>query len=423
MLPPLVHDAVDFSFTLPSCKKEILDNQIPLYWLSSGTQDVVQIDWIFKAGLWEEDQPAVAQAVAALLKNGTAKHSSAELNESLEFYGATLKVNANNDYTFISLYTLTKHLPALLPVIRELILEATFPEEELQIYAQNSLQQLTVNLKKSDFVANRNIDAFLFGRQHPYGRFTESGDIHALHPGILRNFHRKYYTANNCSIFMAGNIDEKHVALVRNHFGSDHWGSGDVVPIPEWIIQPEPQHRHRIMLDEKNVQGSIRIARHFPDRKDPDFTPMIVVNTLFGGYFGSRLMANIREEKGYTYGIYSHIYSYKNSSDLLIATEAGKEVCEPAIEEVYKEMNRLCEESVEAEELLLVKNYLLGNLLGDLDGPFSIMQRWKSLILNDRTEDNFYSNIQIYKSITAEQIQTLARKYLRETDYYELIVS
>lgn len=422
-LPPPVHDAVDFSFALPPCHKEILDNQIPLYWLSAGTQDVVQIDWVFKAGLWEESQPAVARAAAALLKNGTKKHSSAELNESLEFYGATLKINANNDYTFVSLYTLTKHLPVLLPVIRELLLEATFPEEELQIYIQNSLQQLAVNLRKSDFVANRHIDAFLFGRQHPYGRFTEAEDIHALHSDTLRDFHRKYYTANNCIIFMSGNIDEKQVSLVKKYFGPDQWGSGARIPIPEFTIQSEPKLRHRISLDEKNVQGSIRIARHFPGRKDPDFTPMIVVNTLFGGYFGSRLMANIREEKGYTYGIYSHIYSYKNNSDLLIATEAGKAVCEQAIEEVYKEMNRLCEERVEAEELLLVKNYLLGNLLGDLDGPFSIMQRWKSLILSDMPAESFDNNIRIYKTITSEQIRTLAQQYLRKEDYYELVVS
>jgi predicted Zn-dependent peptidase len=422
-LPPPIHDAVDFSFTLPSCEKQMLRNQIPLYWLSAGTQDVVQVDWVFKAGLWEESQPALAQAVAALLKNGTAKRSSAEINESLEFYGATLKINANNDYTFVSLYTLTKHLPVLLPVVRELMLEATFPEEELQIYVQNSLQRLSVNLQKSDFVANRHIDAFLFGRQHPYGRFTEAADIGALHSENLRDFHRKYYSANNCTIFMAGNIDEQHVALVTQHFGSDHWGSGDAVPIPEFTIQPESKLRHRILLDEKNVQGSIRIARHFPGRRDPDFTPMIVVNTLFGGYFGSRLMANIREEKGYTYGIHSHIYNYKNSSDLLIATEAGKAVCEQTIEEVYKEMDRLCEESVDAAELLLVKNYLLGNLLGDLEGPFSIMQRWKSMILNDMPEGSFDDNIRIYKTISSEQIRTLAQRYLKKEDYYELVVS
>jgi len=146
------------------------------------------------------------------------------------------------------------------------------------------------------------------------------------------------------------------------------------------------------------------------------------LNTIFGGYFGSRLMANIREEKGYTYGIHSHIYNYKQDGALLIATEAGTAVCEQTVAEVYKEMDLLCNELVDDEELLLVKNYLLGNLLGDLDGPFSIMQRWKNLILNDMPAEQFDKNILIYKNITPEALQILAQKYLRKEDYYELIV-
>jgi zinc protease len=166
----------------------------------------------------------------------------------------------------------------------------------------------------------------------------------------------------------------------------------------------------------------VRIARHFPGRKDPDFTPALVLNTIFGGYFGSRLMANIREEKGYTYGIYAHIYNYRNAGALLIATEAGKEVCEATVSEIYKEMDLLCNERVSDDELLLVKNYLLGNLLGDLDGPFSILQRWKNIILNDLPDDQFERNIHIYKTVTATELMDLAQKYLRKEDYYELVV-
>ncbi len=149
---------------------------------------------------------------------------------------------------------------------------------------------------------------------------------------------------------------------------------------------------------------------------------MVVLNTIFGGYFGSRLMTNIREEKGFTYGISSQIYNYRNEGALLIATEAGKEVCEQTLAEVYKEMDLLCNEQVDEEELLLVKNYLLGSILGDLDGPFSIMQRWKNIILNELPFDQFEKNIEIYKSITPQQLQELARKYLRKEDYYELVV-
>jgi predicted Zn-dependent peptidase len=191
---------------------------------------------------------------------------------------------------------------------------------------------------------------------------------------------------------------------------------------PLHAIQPATQQRYRIENDPNGVQGAIRIARPFPNRIHPDFQPAMILNTLFGGFFGSRLMSNIREDKGYTYGIHSYLMNLMQSSAWMISTEAGKDVCEATIQEVYKEMRVLREELVDEEELSLVKNYLMGSLLGDLDGPFQIIGRWKNLILNGCTDEYFYQTIRIIKSITPEQLRTLSAQYLREEDFYELIV-
>ena len=149
---------------------------------------------------------------------------------------------------------------------------------------------------------------------------------------------------------------------------------------------------------------------------------MIVLNTIFGGYFGSRLMSNVREDKGYTYGIYSSISPEVNGGSMTIHTETGRDVVEMAIKEVYHEMDVLCNELVPDDELLLVKNYLLGGLLGDLDGPFSILQRWRTLILNGFKEDYFNNNINIYKTVSAKELQSLAQKYFNRQDFYEVVV-
>lgn len=419
---PEIRDAINFDFDLQPCNHIICENNIPIYWLNAGSQEVVQVDWTFSAGLWQEPVASVAQAVAALLKNGTDTHTSLQLNEAIEFYGASLKVVVNNDYAFVTLYTLTRHLPSLLPVIREIIVNASFPEEELAVYKQNALQRLSVNLRQCDFVANRHIDAFLFGKEHPYGRYSVAADIESLDAGLIRRFHKETYTSANCRIFMSGNITENDVRLVQQFFGNDIWNESVAFKQPVILKTPVAEKKHRIMNDEDGVQGAVRIVREFVTRQHPDFAPMIVLNTLFGGYFGSRLMANIREEKGFTYGIYSHLYNFKHDGALLIATEAGRDVCEQTIEEVYKEMKILREVPVDNEELLLVKNYLLGSLLGDLDGPFSIMQRWKNLILNNMIEEDFYRNIAAYKSITPVRIQALANQYLQQEDFYELLV-
>ncbi len=419
--PPQIHDAIEFDYILPPINQEQLSNGLPLYWLNAGVQDVVEIDWIFPAGLWFEHKPAVSQAVATLLKNGTSTRTAHQINEALEFYGASLKVSPGNDFSSVTLYSLTKNLPHLLPIVYEIITDAIFPEHEVQLYQQNTVQRLMVSLRQCEFVANQRIDALLFGEAHPYGRYSKKEKIEALTREDLLAFYKKHFALANVRIFMAGNVSTKEVGLINDIFGKAPVTTEAISQ--EHFSTPAPSDRkHNIQNDPNGVQGAIRIGRLFPNRHHADFAPMVVLNTLFGGYFGSRLMSNIREEKGYTYGIYSSASPYVHGGSLIIHTEVGRDVIEPAVKEIYHEMNQLCNEAASEEELLLVKNYLLGNLLGDLDGPFQIIQRWRTLILNGMTIENFNRNINIYKNVTAAELQQLAQKYFRTDDFYEVVV-
>jgi len=418
---PAIHDAVEFDYKLPPINTAKLDNGLPLYWLDAGVQDVVQIDWIFSAGLWHEQKPAVAHATAGLLKNGTAKHTAEQINEALEFYGAQLKVSAGNDHATVTLYSLTKHLPVLLPMVLEIITEATFPESEVEIHKHNAIQRLLVNLRQCEFVANQKIDALLFGPGHPYGRFSKKENIEALTREDLVIFYKSNYALSNVQLFMAGKVGEKEVKCINDVFGK-HPLEKTEIKQSLFTASPSPEKTCRIDNDPNGVQGAVRIGRLFPNRRHPDYTPMVVLNTLFGGYFGSRLMSNIREDKGYTYGIYSSLSPELNGGSFIIHTETGRDVVEKAIKEVYHEMEVLRNEAATDDELLLVKNYLLGGLLGDLDGPFSILQRWRTLILNGFTEEYFNNNIRIYKTITAKELQGLAQKYFGKEDFHEVVV-
>lgn len=418
---PAIHDAIEFDYVLPPINEQRLHNGLPLYWLNAGVQDVVEIDWVFPAGVWHEQQPSVAFAVASLLKNGTTKRNAHQINEALEFYGASLKVNTGNDNATVTLHSLTKHLPDLLPIIYDLITDATFPETELGIYKQNAIQRLLVNLKQCEFVANQRIDAVLFGEEHPYGRFSKKEKIEALTRETLLDFYKTNYQLADVKIFMGGNVTEKEVKYLDDIFGK--------VPVQQSISQKENlptviagDKKQNLLNDPDGVQGAIRIGRLFPNRHHPDYAPMVVLNTLFGGYFGSRLMSNIREDKGYTYGIYSSLTPYHHSGSLIIQTEVGRDVVEAAVKEVYHEMELLCNETASDEELLLVKNYLLGGLLGDLDGPFSILQRWRTIILNGFDKDHFDNNIRVYKTVTAAELKDLANRYFKKDDFFEVVV-
>jgi predicted Zn-dependent peptidase len=191
---------------------------------------------------------------------------------------------------------------------------------------------------------------------------------------------------------------------------------------PSHDISPAVEKKCNILNDKDGVQAAIRIARPFPNRHHPDFPKVQVLNTLYGGFFGSRLMTNIREDKGYTYGIYSFLMNHLHASAWMISTEAGRDVANATVHEIYHEMERLRDGKIEEEELLLVKNYLIGTLLGDLDGPFQIIGRWKNLVLNGLDDQFFYHSVDTIKNIDADELRLLAKKYLNPDDFYELVV-
>ena len=210
--------------------------------------------------------------------------------------------------------------------------------------------------------------------------------------------------------------------LLNKHFGKLSLGNNFEKPIHPVSSNRKPGEKISIVNDPNGVQGAIRLAREFPNRHHPDFQKVMVLNNIFGGYFGSRLMSNIREDKGYTYGIHSYLQDHIQQSAWVVSTEVGKDVCEAAIAEVYKEMKKLQDHPVAEVEMQLVRNYMMGSILGDLDGAFHIIARWKNYILNGLDEKYFYSAINTIRTVSSEELQQLAQKYLNPDEFYELVV-
>jgi len=417
---PNIIDAVHLNLTLKPYEKFILSNEVPVYAVNAGAEEVLMLELVFKAGNSFEEQNTIAYATNHLLKNGTSKKNAFQINEHFEYYGAYLNRSCHHEYASITLHCLSKHLSVLLPVVREIITDSIFPEEELEIFKQNSKQQLSVNLHKCDFVANRLIDVYLYGMDHPYGKFNNVVDYDLLQTQQLKKFYQQYYQNGNCIIFAAGKLPADFQQQLNNFFGD--LNISQPVNNPEYIALPALQKKVRISNDPNGVQGAIRLGRPFPNRHHPDFKKVMILNNIFGGFFGSRLMSNIREDKGYTYGISSYLQNNIQQSGWLISTEAGKDVCEATIQEIYKEMELLKEELITDEELLLVKNYMMGTNLGDIDGPFQIIARWKNLIINSLDESYFYDSMNTIKNITAEELKELSNKYLQPDDFFELVV-
>ncbi|WP_018616165.1 M16 family metallopeptidase [Segetibacter koreensis] len=418
---PQIKDAVEFNLQLKKSEQFTLDNGIPVYSINAGAQEVTLVELVFHAGNWHEDQNIIAGTTNFLLKNGTSKKSAFEINEHFEYYGAYLNRNCYNETANITLHCLNKYLKDVLPVVSELITDSVFKEEELAIYKQNQIQRLKVSLQKCDFVANRFIDEYLFGFDHPYGRYTSIPDFEALNRDKIVKFYNDYYINGKCIIFVAGNLPADIFQQLNTAFGHLPLNKNSIAE-KRFTISPATEKKQRVINDPNGVQGAVRMARPFPNRHHPDFMKVQVLNNLFGGFFGSRLMSNIREDKGYTYGIHSYFENHVQDSAWMISTEAGRDVCEATIGEVYKEMEILKEELVDEEELLLVRNYMIGSILGDLDGPFQIIGRWKNYVLNGLDESYFYKSINTIKTISAEEIRQLAQKYFVPEEFYELVV-
>lgn len=416
---PVIIDAVEFDLKLKPYEKYKLDNGVSVYSVDAGAEDVLQVEWVFSSGNWFENRNLVAASTNFLLKNGTTSKNAFQLNEHFEYYGSYVNRSCFNETATITLHCLNKHLEVLLPVVKEMLVDATFPEEELMIYKQNMKQRLNVNLKKCDFVAGRLIDTYLYGEEHPYGRYTKFEDFDGLTREALLDFYKKFYQQGQFLVFVAGKVPSNIFQLLNQNFGDLNNQPMTLTGIP---VKSVSEKKFRVMNDPEGVQGSIRMGAKFPNRHHPDFAKAQVLNNVFGGFFGSRLMSNIREDKGYTYGIYSYLENHVQESAWVISTEAGREVCEATIVEIYKEMALLREKEVDAEELLLVRNYMMGSILGDLDGPFQIISRWKTIILNGLDENYFYKQIDTIKHVTAAELQELANKYLVPEHFYELVV-
>jgi zinc protease len=458
--PPII-DATEFHLELPPYRKEVLKNGVEVYAIDLGNEDAMMVSWIFNAGNWYEEKNLVAAAANALLKNGTSRLRAFDINEHFEYYGAHLGRASHHETSDITLHCLSKHVGELLPVVAELIMDSVYPQEELDIYKKNGQQRLQVSLKKSEFVAGRLIDAYLYGKDHPYGKYSSLEDYQALEREELLRYYRQYYQQGTVRIIVAGKLPPNLFRELEQYFGhlplrtpggpgapgapGTHTGPvaagisggapiahvapiaagapGKDEPAPSRVITPDKEKKHHIVNDPNGVQGSIRIARNFPNRHHPDFQKVQVLNNVFGGFFGSRLMTNIREDKGYTYGIYSYLVNNIQESALVISTEAGKDVCAATIEEVYKEMRLICEEPIEEEELQMARNYTIGTILGDLDGPFQVATRWKNILQNGLDGNYFYEGIRIVKTITPAELQELANKYLNPADFFELVVT
>lgn len=410
-------------------QKNSLANGIPVYFINGGTEEVVKIDLVFKAGTFAAlagvgsgsvRTPLLASAVNHLVPEGTMRFSSAQIAENIDYYGAFIQTESDKDIAAISLITLNKHLKNTLPLLEEIVKGAVFPEEEMSTYLKNTKQKFIVDSQKVHVISRRVFNEIIFGRNHPYGANVEPEDFDNLTREKLKNFFEKNYTAGNCSIIVSGRISGEVFPLLDKCFGN--WqDKGPVTAPPVQRAKSFPEKKYFVKR-EGQMQSAIRVGRILFSKKHPDYAAMKVLNVLLGGYFGSRLMSNIREDKGYTYGIGSAVFPLVHEGCFFISTEVGTEVTAGALKEIYYELSRLREEEISPDELQKVRNYMLGEFIRSVDGPFALADRLKGLLVFGLDYDYYDNFIHTVKTADPSLLKELSNNYLQQEDLYEVVV-
>lgn len=386
-----------------------LDNGVPLWLVDAGEQDLVRVECVFQHVNWDSSRPLQATAVLAQLNEGTKTHTAEQIAEHLDYYGAFLQTDFTFDQSVIALYTLNKHLARVLPVFMNLLQLPVFPDRELETYRRNQKQKLRVSQEKNEFLARKKFNKILFG-ENLYGHETAPEDFDTLDRAQLLAYHAASFQPRNVQVIIAGKITPEVNELISQAFSA--WQNSEA-PAQKNHFHFDALHGAFEQTGKKDaLQSAIRMGKRMVNRVHADFAGLQVLNTILGGYFGSRLMANIREEKGYTYGIGSGLVSLQQAGYFFIASEVGADVCADAISEIRKEINTLREHLVPDEELHRVRNYMLGSFLGSLENAFSHADKFKNIHFSGLDYSYYTRYIETVRHITPKELLHLAQRYL-----------
>ncbi len=415
-LQPEFKQVEDINFV--KAAKHELANKIPVFEINAGEQDLVRIEFIFQNRGWDVKKPLLPGVTNSMLTEGTHSLSSAQIASKIDYYGAFFQTEYSHDQSSLTLYSLNKYLSETLPIIKEMLTGSTFPEKELETFLRNQKQKLKVGLEKNSVLARRAFTEALFG-DSLYGYATKLSDYEEVERADLLTYYKQVYHPSNCTVVMSGKIENDTLALIDELFGA--WENTEAVPAFDMSCQGAAEKLHYTEKADA-LQSAIRIGIPLVNRTHPDFIGLQVLNTALGGYFGSRLMANIREDKGYTYGIGSGIASLQQAGYFFISTEVGVDVTPATLTEIEKEVKLLKSDLIGDDELALIKNYMMGSLLGSLENAFSHADKFKNIYFFGLDYAYYDRYIKTLKAIEPKELKDLANKYWDYDMFYKVVV-
>ncbi|OUJ69333.1 M16 family metallopeptidase [Hymenobacter crusticola] len=406
------------SVTLPAADVFSLPNGARLHVLRNAAQPVIRLQIVFPAGKWYDPTSGVSLLTARMLLEGTRTHSARQIADEVAFYGASLECEQGFDRATLTLYCLTRHLKQLLPLVVSVITEPTFPTAELELLKIRTIQNVRIERQKPSYLASERFSRNLFSSSFPYGSVFDEDTFQHITSDEVKAFHHAAYQLSNAEVFLCGDVASEHEDLIT-HLISQQLSSGLPLAIEENSFVSGPIQDY-VVLSE-SMQSSIRIGRLWPSLSHPDTHSLQVLVKVLGGYFGSRLMKNIREDKGYTYGIYASVSPREHATSFVIGTDVNAESTKSAVQEIHHELLRLQTEPVQFAELQTVQNYMAGKFANELSTVFEQCDKYKNLVFQKLPETYYSDFLSNVRSATPEILLTLAQEYLSPASMVEVI--
>lgn len=410
----------DYSILAP--RPATLSNGKTVALFPSLATELLKFDIIFHAGSAWQPKRLCAAAANHLCTEGGAAYTAQQVAEYLDFRGATIEHSTDVTSSVLSVYTLRRHAAQVIPFLAEVLSAPHFHAEEFNVYLQEKRQQYLVSLQKTSSVARNLFYEKIFGIDHPHGSHAVLSDFDSLTRGDVSAFYADRCPLASADLQLSGACDDDILAVLNS-------SPFNVAPLAMPDVQlPPPMAAPLLGVPQRtpvegSVQSTIRMGRLVPlDRYTLDASCFLVLNVLLGGYFGSRLMSNIREDKGYTYGIYSQTRVMRNGILFFISADVGKASVDDALREVCNELRRLQQEPVSSDELELVRRFMIGDFMRGIDGVFEIAERYRQMQTIDTDERFTRCFFEAIHTVTPAKLQELAQRFLSPDEMLQLVV-
>ena len=381
-------------------------SKVPFYIIDNIPEDIIKITFTFAAGKMHQDTLLQASFTTDLILSGTDSKSQTEIQEAIDFYGGYVQCEMGMEQSSITIYGLSKNISTIYDIVMDAILNATYPEKEFEQHRTIERQKYLVSLEKNAVRARKHFISSLLANT-PFASSASVTDFDLITPAHCLQFYKTHFLNGLIDVNCIGNIPDELIIKMKHDL--DCWKNNHST-----FLNATPQSEIGLFHEEKEgaLQTAIRIGKIMFTPEHDDYMEFDVVNTILGGYFGSRLMSNIREDKGYTYGIGSGVVSMKSLGYFYISTEVGVEFKTDTIREIQHEISRLHHELVGEDELDIVRNYMIGQLLKSTDGPFAMMNQFLFLNNYNLPQNYFDTYIRKIQTISPARIQELAKNYL-----------